>query len=81
MEVDDAMDVWDMEGEEGEEEDHQIQIPDSIPIRVSSSSEFEGKGVFAKKSLKVGEELWEEDPLFSWSIRPDPIRAFLIRHR
>ena len=82
MEVDEheVYDVYDMEGEE-EEEDHQIQIPDSFPIRVSNSSCFEGKGVFAKKALTAGEELWEEDPLFSWTIRPDPIRAFLIRHR
>ena len=80
MEVDEVFDLGE-EGDEMEEEEFQIQIPDSIPVCVLNSSLFEGKGVFPKKPFAAGEELWEEDPLFSWTIRPDPVRSFLLRHR
>jgi hypothetical protein len=80
-------DVW-MDDEEDEvfQEDEEEEDPfgydmytQGLPIVIRASPTYGGKGVLMGRAMGRGEDVWEEDPLFSWSIHPDPAVLTLLR--
>lgn len=51
----------------------------SLPFVIRPSPTYGGKGVLTTRSLAANEEVWEEDPIFSWAIAPDPALRTLLR--
>lgn len=60
-----------------EEEESELSCYDlftqNLPIQIAGSEKYGGKGVIVRNNVEAGEELYEEEPIFSWMVGEDVV--------